>query len=155
MASLSTIHAALIAQIATLYPHKTQLNANDLEDNPHQFMIDGWGIKVGGGSPIEQDIVANDYTFATDRAFSIVLTREVYDLQANLASYNTNVGLIGDDKDSLIESLLDFSKVEGMKGGEEIDYIGDGGIEFMAAGKKRFIFMEIAFSFDLTQLINQ
>ncbi len=155
MAALSDIHTALIAKIAALFPNKTQVNANDLEDNPIQLMVNGWGVKVGSGTPVDSDHPAVFYTFSTDRTMSVVFTREVYDLQANLDSHNTQVGLLADDKDSLLSSLLDFSKVTGMLNGENLIYNGDNGIEFLVAGKKRFIYMEIVFSFDLTQLINQ
>ncbi|MHA1169954.1 MAG: hypothetical protein ACTSRU_19165 [Candidatus Hodarchaeales archaeon] len=155
MASLNNIHTALLVKMAALFPNKTQMNANDMEDSPIQFLEDGWGIKVGGGTPIDNEHPNKDYVFATDRTISIVFSREVYDLQASLTSYNTQVGAIADDKDSLLSSMLDFNKVTGMLGGENLLYSGDGGIEFLVSGKKRFIYMEIVFSFDLTQLINQ
>jgi len=155
MASLSSIHSALITKVAALFPNKTQMNANDLEDNPIQLMIDGWGIKINSGVPVDNVHPAIDYVFATDRSISIVFTKEVYDLQANLGSYNTQAEALADDKDSLLSSMLDFNKVTGMLGGENLLYNGDNGIEFIVSGKKRFIFIEVNFSFDLTQLINQ
>lgn len=154
MASLSSIHTALISKMGTLFPNKTQINAMDLEDNPVQLMVDGWGLKISGGSPVEIESGPVDYVFATDREFMVYFTREVYDLQANLASYNSQANLIADDKDTLLNSLLDFGKVTGMLNGENIEYLGDGGIELLVSGKKRFIYMEVVFSFELTQVIN-
>jgi len=155
MAALSDIHSALITKVAALFPNKTQMNANDMEDNPIQLMIDGWGIKIGAGTPVNTEHPAVDYVFATDRVISIVFTKEVYDLQANLSSYNSQAEALADDKDSLLSSMLDFDKVTGMLNGENLIYNGDNGIEFLVSGKKRFIFIEVSFSFDLTQLINQ
>ena len=151
--TFSNVYDGLVTRLTALFPNKTVIPyPYSLADNPNQFLIDGYGIKVGGGSNSD---LSSDYSSAINHTISIVLTREVYGFTGVSSTLVTETKAIYDDMYLLKNDLLDLSRVSPMFQGETVEYESDGGIEDITGDQQRFISLEVVFTFDLTQEINQ
>lgn len=149
----SNVFDSLVTRLASLYPSKTIIPyPYSLADNPNQFLVNGYGLKIGSGSNSD---LTTDYSSAVDRSVSVVLTREVYGFTGIQTNLNTQIKALFDDMYDLKNDLLDLSRVSPMFNGEAIEYENDSGIEEVISGEQRFVSLEVFFSFDLTQEINQ
>lgn len=149
----SNVFDSLVTRLASLYSDKTIIPyPYSLADNPHQFLVNGYGLKIGSGSNSD---LTTDYSSAVDRNISVVLTREVYGFTGIQTNLNTQIKALFDDMYDLKNDLLDLSRVSPMFNGETVDYDNDSGIEEVISGEQRFVSLEVFFSFDLTQEINQ
>ena len=149
----SDVYDSLVLRLAALYPSKTPLPyPYSITDNPTQFQKDGYGVKVGPASNSE---LTTDYSSAVDHSISVVLTREVYGFTGTESTLVAETKAIYDDMYLLKNDLLDLSRVSPMFQGETVDYESDSGIEDITGDQQRFISLEVVFTFDLTQEINQ
>lgn len=150
---LSNVYDSLRTRLAALYSAKTVIPyPYSLADNPQQFLVSGYGIKIGSGSNSD---LSTDYLHTVDRSFSVVITAEAYDLSTGNSGLITATKSLFDDLYDLKNDLLDLGRVNPMYQGEGIVYDNDNGLEEVASGEKRFLSLEAFFTFELTQEINQ
>jgi len=153
MSKFSDVYDSLLIEVGTLFPTKVKLSDSiDLDNNPFPLLKNAYGIKVGDSSTSD---LTTDYLYTDVRTFSILFTAEVYDLAINNSSFENASKALIDDVYTLRERMLDLSKISPILGGENITCIGDTGIENKKADKGRFIYVEVSFTVELTQVINR
>jgi hypothetical protein len=73
MSNITNIYTNVLTKLAALHPLKARIpNPYSLPDNNDNFLISGYGLKVGGSTPIGFE---ND-SFVNQRIFSVVYTYE-------------------------------------------------------------------------------
>lgn len=151
MSKISTVYAALISSIETLYPLKTRLhNPYNLEENPDLVRKDSWGLKVEGAN--REDI---EYcNLSLSRSFTMVFLRQFVSLAGKEDGFD--VVTLGILEDQQLFSQLIFSPselgVESDVARIEIESIS--GIQELASGEKKYLFGEITFNITISELIN-
>ena len=156
-ASIDNLYDAIRAEIPTysrFVNKKEILNTYSLEDNPETFMTNSWGIKIGSGFRSEKDDPLIDNFESTVRTISIIISRAVYDVHGIGIEANETAKDLALDAQELRANFLNTSKFGILKGGEEVTYEGDSGIEFIQDGQHRFIYTQVDFSFEIVQQIN-
>jgi len=147
----STAYDSLRSALSATFSTKTEIPyPYSLQDNPFQFIVNGYGLKIGSGSSGELENLAFSSSIIS---FSVILTREVVGFSSVNTSLNTNIKNLYDDMTTIKSYMLDNERVSPMYLGEEIKYISDSGIQEILNGKQRFIFIEVNFSIDITQQI--
>lgn len=158
MASIDSVYNALRTAIPayTGFTTKKEIpNPYDLEGNPDQYLEDSWGLIMGAGSRSDKDVVAlQDYTLTTNRPISIILTRRVYDVHNLGLAVSDEVNNLLLDAKTIRNNFLDLSKFGVLRGGEEIIYIGDTGVNFINTEKLKLISTQIDFEFEIVEKIN-
>lgn len=150
MASLDNVYDAIRSAIPTYTGFSTKQeieNPYSLEDNPNQFLTDSWGVILESGAKSDKDSIVESYIMTTDRAISVVLSRAVYNM-------NTDVKNLLLDTKTIRNNFLSQSKFGILRGGEEIVYIGDNGVNFINNEKFKFIYTKIDFTFEIIETIN-
>jgi hypothetical protein len=134
---------------------KEILNPYSLENNPSKFLEDAWGLSVGPGTRAENDSPVREYYVTTLRDIGVVLCRPVYDVH--------NIGLALDDEQRTLlfdaatirDNFLDLAKFGVLKTGENVEYVGDSGINFLEIDDGfKFIYTQIDFTFEIIETIN-
>lgn len=157
MASLGNVLDAIRAAIPTYtgFSDKTEIpNPYSVEDNSQTFIEDGWGVIIEDGSRSAKDFPVEMNSVSTERSIGVVLSRIVYDIDGQCGNVNEEVKNLYDDAITIRDNFLADSKFGVLRGGEEIAYLGDSGVEFSVADKIRIISTQINFTFEIVEQIN-
>jgi hypothetical protein len=130
-------------------------NPYSLEDNPINYMDDSWGLIVGSGTRgSKEELAIMDYVVTTNRPVSVILSRKVYEIHTIDKAINEEVKNLFIDANTIRNNFLSLSKFGVLKGGEEITYIGDTGVNFINGDKFNLIYTQIDFEFEIVETIN-
>ena len=157
MASIDEVVDAIKTAIPTYtgFSTKTEMyNAYNVDDNPSNVIEDSWGLVIGSGSRVDHgdEFLLNEVT--TNRDIGVVLCRAVYDLHGEGQAVSEQSEQLLLDAAIIRDNFLSSSKFGVLKGGEKIDYSGDSGVNFQGDDKERFIYTQIAFTFEIIEQIN-
>lgn len=158
MSSIDEVFDAIRAAIPTYSGFSTKFeipNPYSLESNPNNYMEDSWGLIVGAGtrSP-KENVAVMDYRLSTERPISVVLSRAVYEVHDFDKQINEEVKNMLLDAKTIRDNFLSLSKFGVLKGGEEIVYVGDSGVNFINADKFNLIYTQIDFEIEIVETIN-
>lgn len=158
MASIGNLVDAIRAAIPTYsgFTSKQEIpNPYSLEDNSETFLEDSWGLLIGSGTRAEADTLAIKYqSVGTVRSIGVILSRVVYDIDGQCGNVTTEVKSLLADAKTIRDNFLSLTKFGVLKGGEDITYDGDSGVEFTIADKARVIHTQIDFTFEIVENIN-
>lgn len=96
MSKVTTIYDQIInTTLPAIYvtDYTRIINPYDLEDNPEHLLRQGYGLKVGSQSPLELEFKSK----YVQQSYSIVLTREVLKLEADITDTDTQVKALMED----------------------------------------------------------
>lgn len=149
MSNVSLVYSGVLDKLAALYPLKARIpNPYNLENNNDNFLIDGFGLKVGDQSPSEF-VEYNSFTVA--RVFTVVLTSEMIATPSN-TDVQDDIGKI------LLEDVykatrlmfapdrMDLSSIQNVEMGSS------GGIVEVKAGERKFLSIEVSFTIDINEV---
>lgn len=147
MSYASDIYNEILTELGALFPTKTRIpNPYSLAENNDQFLVNGYGLKVGGAE-LEPFEFSN---FVVGREFTIVFTKEVIRVNSSYAEYDT-ISL------SLLESVYDVQKLFfnynelGIEASiQKVDIVGSSSIEAVS-DKNNFYFIECTFNFSIKE----
>ena len=158
MSSLDNVIAAIRVAIPTYAGFDTKqelLNAYSVVDNPDTFLNNSWGLIVGSGGRASSDSLVDNHFITTERPISVVLCRHVYDVHGIGLQINEEVKSLFMDAKTVRDNFLNLSKFGELKSGEEIDYVGDSGVNFLEIDSGfKFIYTQIDFTFEIIETIN-
>lgn len=157
MASIGNTIDAIRAAIPGYsgFSTKTEIpNPYSIEDNSVTFLEDSWGILIGDSSRSDVDTPVENYHVTTVRNIGVILSRVVYDIDGQCGNVTTEVKSLLTDATTVRDNFLNLSKFGVLKGGEQITYDGDSGVEFVIADKSRIISTQISFTFEIIETIN-
>ena len=157
MASIDTLFDAIRTAIPTYSGFTTKKevpNPYSLEDNSQNYLEDSWGLVIGSGARSGKDTNAfKDFRVSTERSINVVLCRAVYDVHNISNAVNTQVKNLLLDAKTIRDNFLSSSKFGVLKGGEEIVYIGDNGVNFINNEKFKLIYTQIDFTFEILETL--
>ena len=155
---IDSVIDAVRAAIPTYSGFTTKLeipNPYSLADNPVQYMEDSWGIIIGAGTRSgKENPSVMDYSLSTERAISVILCRSVYEIHTIDRKINEETKNLLLNAKTIRDNFLSLSKFGVMRGGEEIVYIGDNGVNFISTDKFNLIYTQIDFEFEIVETIN-
>lgn len=158
MSSIDNVFDAIRAAIPTYTGFSTKKeipNTYALEDNPINYLEDSWGLLIGSGTRSSKDVLAvQDFRVSTERPISVILSRSVYEVHTISSEINTQVKNLLLDAKTIRNNFLSSSKFGVLKGGEEIVYTGDSGVNFISGDKFKIIYTQIDFTFEILETIN-
>jgi hypothetical protein len=149
MSKVSDIYDQLAnVVIPSLLPSHTRFaNAYSLEDNIEGLMRQGWGFRVGPSTPFESDFKS----FNNVRTFSIIVCREVVELESQFDTLDSVSKNLLEDIYILQKDLLNVDQIEIESSIEQIEAGGVTGIEFVQGEKFNFAFLEAEFLINIRE----
>lgn len=141
---ISSIHASIISELATLFPTKTRIpNAYSLPDNPYQFLKNGYGLKYLGSERIDFEICSR----REKASFSVVFTVEFFKLDTKQTSFDDPTTTILEDAESF---KVEFYKTDMISNSNIINVnVGStSGLANLEADKYNFLSIEVNFEID-------
>jgi hypothetical protein len=158
VSSISDVIDAICGEIPLYTGFTTKkeiLNPYSLEDNPSKFLEDSWGLIIGDGTRAESDGRVENYFVTTERSIGVVLCRAVFDVHGIGLQVKTEAKQLLSDAKTIRDNFLDLDKFGVLKGGENISYEGDSGVNQLSNGDGyKFIHTQINFKFDIIETIN-
>lgn len=149
MSKISTIYDQLSSvTVPALLPNHTRFaNAYSLEDNMDGLLVIGWGFKIGSSTPFASDFKS----FNNIRTFSIIITREIIELESQFDTLDTVSKNLLEDVYILQKDLINVDQIEIEESIEQIQAGGVSGIEFIAGDKFNFAFLEADFLINIRE----
>lgn len=152
MSQVSTLHAALVTRLTTLFPlsgdaaYSRLANAYQLEKNNDAFLKKGWALGVGPGSPRS----THHCKYEIDRVFKISLTREAMKTDSDAVGFAEVELLLLEDLRSMIH---DFEKNTTLNTGTGFTgFVSDSGIQ-QVKGNQSYLYIEAEFGVRLIETL--
>ncbi len=151
MSKVSTIYDQLKDTILpALLPNHTRIpNAYSLPDNDEGLLRQSWGLRVNTANPSDSEFKA----FNVVRTFTVVLTREVVDLESQFDSIDNASKELLEDVVTLQKRLINPDQIAIESDIELIDLGNISGIEFVQGDKYNFAFIEADFLINIRENI--
>ena len=148
MSKISTVYDEVLSVLGNLYPDKTRLtNAYDLDDNVDPLLRDGYGLKVGTGTPVDSEFK----NFSVDRSFSVVLTREVVRTEDNSTAVDSDVKALLEDVVTGQKDFYNVDQIDIPNSIEKIDLGPISAVEYFKNDRSNFISMEYELIIQVTE----
>lgn len=148
MSKVTKAYEGIICQLQKLYPNKSKIpNPYSLPDNIDKFLIDGFGIKIDNGDPVESEFCV----FSIGQQVSIVLTRE-------LVATDSDTKVHDDINLKLLEDVYKLRKMMSSPDRLDVSSIsivnlgGNSGVTEVIAGKRKYLSIEVAFILEIEEL---
>lgn len=149
MSNVTPIYNAIISELETLFPTKTRIqNPYSLTDNMSPYLVNGWGVKVGGSSPSE---LVEYCSRIVDRTFTFVLTRELIRLDNETPGIDTMTLAFIEDINSLEGLMADLTELDIPEQIAAIRPVETSGIQQMNQDKFNFLTVEASFIFTIRE----
>lgn len=150
MSKFSTVYDQIITTLATLFADKTELsNPDNLLDNPHSELCNGFGVVIGPASP-------NDFDFSEfyeSRDFTIIFTEEVLRLEGDETAFKTIKKNIIEDTILLKKDFLANDQIEVQSSIQQIELVISSGVDIIP-GKEIILTASVTFSIGISETIN-
>ncbi len=144
--AFSTLITTLESEIPTIsgFSAKKQLpNPYDLESNGTQYLRDGWGITIGGGSIGPGEL----HTVLIDQDFDVVLTRGVAGQETSATQIMDAIKSAKTDAQNAIRHLHSNVLVSKPDGIVDVSFVSTDAIEYNTTNDEyRFISLAITFT---------
>lgn len=158
---MATSLADLINKLRTDIPTYTGFadkaeipNPYSLADNSIQYLENSFGILVGASSRSSKDSPVESYSVSSVRDIGVILARSVYDVSNQCDMITTQVETLMAEAETIRDNFLSLQKFDLFRGGEEIVYIGDLGVNFLETGKQTVVYTQVDFTFEFVNKIN-
>lgn len=147
MSNVSTVYDRILTELNTLFPAKTRIPyPYSLVDNQSQFLIDGYGLKIGSGGYEQLEYCS----FTANRTISIVVTREAFRLDSNVVAVDDIVKLLLEDIHTIQKNLYELDATNGNSNEIiKVDIGAVSGVQEITTNTK-FLSMEAEFNFLIT-----
>lgn len=143
MSNVSTIHASLVASLASLFPSKTVIpNPFSLEDNNQNLLKDGYGYFYGPAGLPDFDLGIHIQGYSRD--FNIVMTKNVYRTDISPEPFVTTQLALLEDQNTLVNSFADIRNLD--QNVVSIEFVSDSGVEFIFADKNNYLALTTTFA---------
>jgi hypothetical protein len=150
MSSISQIYDTVVATMAAIFPTKTRIpNALVIEENPEQFLRDGYGIRLDPEAPAASEFC----TFSRSRLFTIILSREVISDEFTTSAIDAASKAILEDTYTLQKDFMNQDQLGIESNIELIDMAGTSGIVPFIGERESFVLMEVSFQIQVTDNI--
>jgi hypothetical protein len=143
--SLSNIIDAIHTEMDTLFSAtKTVIpNPYSLSDNPVVYLKDGYCLQVNEEGTAIGGALKDDNAI---RAFTFILTKEVFRLESNYEIMRSATKTILADQRSFKDRILDFDQLGIEEQINKIEFLTASGIEFIDADEYNFITCNLSFT---------
>lgn len=149
MSKISDAYSAILTRVIAIFPNKVRFpNPYDVQANNSASLRDSWGLKIDSGSLVNLQFC--DLSF--NRAFTVVLTREIINLEQDYSALDTASKALLDDCLTLQQELYKTSEL-GIEAKIQIIDLGSAsGIETFFADKYNYVKMEISFNITVSEV---
>lgn len=150
MSKISTVYDEILEVVPSLFPTKIRIpNGDSLIDNPHNFLRNGWAIRLDNQSYETSEF----HIIETSRIFTIIFTKEVI-------KTDSQVDQIDEARKNLLEDVLiiqkDFFNIDRLgipDGLARVELNGTSGILDLKSGKSNFIYVEVYFNIHIREIL--
>jgi hypothetical protein len=148
VSKISTIYDTLLARLAVIYPTKTRIpNSYDLSNNGDVFLRNSWGLKISNSTYFEMEF----NTYANDREFAVVFTREIIKTDTQTDQIDTVSKLLLEDINTLHKELINPSQL-GIHPSIQLITLGSTtGVNEVFTNNEKFLSMEVMFNIKLSE----
>lgn len=147
MSNISTVYDAIITKMASLFPSKSRFpNAYSETDNPEHLLRDAYGIRYDG----ENLIPGQFNTIANQHEFTIIFTRELIRLDADVAEFDVIAKGLLEDASTVRKNFYDVIGI-GTTAVELIEPTSTSAITQVYGGKNNFFKIETGFTMNIKE----
>lgn len=147
MSKISDVYDTILTTVGTLFPSKTRIpNPYLIEDNPIQYLEDGYGVRIFPESPAPSEYCR----FSRTRIFSIVLSKEVITTDIQTIQYDTTAKELLEEVYTLQKDFLNPDQLGIEDKVEKIEMGGTGPIELFKGDKVDILTMDVLFQVQIT-----
>jgi len=148
MSNVSTIHDTLLSSLASLFSTMTRIpNPYSLEDNQNVLLKSGFGLKMNGTNFADSEFCTYSYT----ADFGVIFSKEVVMLGNDEDGFDTAVKALLEASNTLQLNWLTNSQIGIESNITQVNFINTSGIDFVVAGKSKFVTIEVAFSIQIRE----
>lgn len=152
MSNITTIYDQLLVKLATYFPSKSRIpNPYNLEVNAENFLENGWGLMLGAGIPLDDEI----HKFNIARAFSVLLTQEAINTDSNPDVIDSVVKSLSEDVVTLQKDLIAADQI-GIESSLTQIQLGDVGEigTVLSENNRMFLSIDVSFLVQIRENIN-
>ena len=142
MTNVTVSYDAIITKAEALFASKTRLhNPYELTDNPEIIMRNAWGLKVSPAERVDIEFC----NLSISREYSFILLRQFATVGNNETAFDAVTAGLLEDQQTFLNHLWSQTELSIPDTIDEIQISNIGGIEFMQADQKKYLFTEITF----------
>lgn len=149
MSTISTAYDTLVTDLETLFPsHKRMSNPYAVDQNASRILEQAWGLAVGSAINTNLELQCS---YSVQRTLRITLARKYFAIENDPAQKATTEKLLLEDHNTLVNYFTaDATLAANVM---RVDYVSDGGIEFVFADKDQYLYISTDFSMDYKEPI--
>jgi len=140
MSNITTIYDQILVKLDEIYPSPALRipDAYDLPSNPEQFLRNGYGLKVGDGTPEESEFKSKTEA----RTFIIVLSREILKIETDVSPVDVAVKAMLEDINTGQKIFFNVNQIDINASIENIALGRCSEVVYFKSGDSNFISME-------------
>lgn len=150
MSNVSTSYDAIITKANTLFASKTRLhNPYELSDNAEIMTKDTWGLKVNGAERLDIEFC----NLSISREYTFILMRQFPTVGAAKDAFDSISKSLLEDQQTFLNNIWSPTELGVQNDIDQININSIGGIEFMTADQKKYLFTELTFTITLSTAV--
>lgn len=144
MSKISLAYDSFMDKLEELFPNKTYIpNPYSIEDNKHNFLVDGYGLKMDG----ETSILGRFNFDNTSHVFTVVFSKEVLRMDSDSTPVHDSVKSLKEDVFTLKKEIYDSGTLNATSGAiDVISFSSTSPISFTIGDLNNYISIEASFS---------
>ena len=148
--SISSTYDAVINKANVLFASKSRLhNPYELSDNPELIMKDTWGVKVNGAERLNIEFC----NLSISREYTFILMRQFPTVGAAKDAFDSITKSLLEDQQIFLNNIWSPTELGVQNDIDQININSIGGIEFMTADQKKYLFTELTFTITLSTAV--
>ena len=150
MSNISTAYDAIITRANALFASKTRLhNPYELSDNAEIMTKDAWGLKVNGAERLDIEFC----NLSISREYTFILMRQFPTVGAASSAFDTITKALLEDQQVFLNNIWSPTELGIQNDIDQININSIGGIDFMNADQKKYLFTELTFTITLSTAV--
>lgn len=148
--SISSTYDAIISKAGALFTAKTRLhNPYELSDNAEIVTKDAWGLKVNGAERLDIEFC----NLSISRQYTFVLVRQFPTVGSAKDAFDSISKSLLEDQQTFLNNVWSPAELGAPDDIDQISINSIGGIEFMTADQKKYLFNELTFTITLSTAV--
>jgi hypothetical protein len=150
MSKVTTIYNQILCELKDKFQDKFRIpNPYSLEDNNSNFLVNGYGVKIGS-APFEEFEFCS---FVTNRSIDVVFTQEMMKVDSDTDVYDDVALKLLEDVYEVQKLFYSYNELGILEDVLKVDIVDSSEISSFKADKMNFLTMTANFNFSIRELL--